>query len=568
MGKKIAIMVPNLNNGGAEKVAADLSIYFEQKGHEVIIFTEDRQRHTEHEHGGRTVYVHRLCGTKASTGKKDFFRYLMQDASTYRNMKKRYRIDITISFMQASNLLNILSRCGDKVVVTIHCVASKRNDMSGTMGHSGTIFKYLYQLADRIVLVSDYCQRDWIRHYGDLLKKTEVINNPLIIKQRNNLLTGKTEKQSLGSNVVISVARLDGVKQQWHLVRAFKKVLEKCPEARLLIAGEGILKESLITLCGQLGISDSVHFLGFVHCVEKYIRMSKAIVITSASESWCNVIAEAMGQGVPVVVNDCPGGIRELMGVGKHPRYQKKNLVTDCGIITPRLDGKKYKAGDVLTNEECLLAEAILRLLQEDSLRLEMSKKCIENAKNYELQIIGEKWEGVISKIECEKRGKLVSKMSEMIFTVLEMIAMRHYKGEPENGKDGSDEKFVSYFNILNQWMTLKEEKISIGDYFVSHGYKRIAIYGMAEMANHLIKELEFSSTEIVYGIDRRADSIYGKFPIFSTDQSFPEADVIVVTPVFDYENIKKELTGKVNCPIVPLDEVVNYVYEQMVSLV
>ena len=87
-------------------------------------------------------------------------------------------------------------------------------------------------------------------------------------------------------------------------------------------------------------------------------------------------------------------------------------------------------------------------------------------------------------------------------------------------------------------------------------------------MANHLIKELENSSVEIVYGIDRQADSIYGKFPIFSTDRIFPESDVIVVTPVFDYENIKKELTGKVNCPIVPLDEVVNDTYERMVSLV
>ncbi len=567
MGKRIALMVPTLNNGGAEKVAADLSIYFEQKGYEVIIFTEDRQRHTEHEHSGKMVYVHRLCGTKASAGGRDFFRYLLQDASTYRNMKRKYRIDVTISFMQASNLLNILSRCGDKVIVTIHCVTSKRKDMFGTMGHTRLVFKYLYQLADRIVLVSDYCRRDWIGHYNDFFKKTEVINNPLIIKQKNDCSNSDVEKRTLGSNVVISVARLDGVKQQWHLIRAFKKVLEKCPDARLLIAGEGILKESLVMLCEQLGISHSVHFLGFVHCVEEYIQMCKAVIITSASESWCNVIAEAMGQGVPVVANDCPGGIRELMGVGRNPRYRKKNLVTDCGIITPRLDGKKYKAGDVLTNEECLLAEAILCLLQEDNLRQEMSEKCIENAKKYELQIIGEKWERVISRIECEKRGKLVSRGSEVVFTVLQMI-MRKYNCESGTGKDDSNEKFVSYFNILNQWMVLKEEKISIENYFSSHGYKKIAIYGMAKMANHLIKELENSSVEIVYGIDRQADSIYGKFPIFSTDRIFPESDVIVVTPVFDYENIKKELTGKVNCPIVPLDEVVNDTYERMVSLV
>lgn len=566
MGKfKIAMMVPTLNSGGAEKVAADLSIYFEQKGYEVFIFSQSKLKVKDYNHGGKIIYVEMSVGVKQENNKTEFLAHLMQDVCTCRELKKKYQIDITISFMQVSNLLNILSRYNDKVIVTLHSVMSYRVDLSKTIGYSEKIFRYLYQLADKIVLVSQFCQEDWIRHYGDLFSKTIVIQNPVNAVVRSARVE-ENFQWDFGANAVISVARLDGVKQQWHLIRAFKKVLNKCSDAQLLIAGDGILKDALKSLCEQLEIEDHIHFLGFVNDVDRYLQRCKAVVVTSASESWCNAIAEAMVQGVPVVTNDCPGGIRELMGVGKRPKFKNQNIIVDCGIITPKLDGQKYTADVPLTREESLLADGVLQLLKDDDLRQKMSEKCLENVRKYDLQNIGQKWEERLVKTAGRKRTGGVLREGIMVAcTILGLVVnfrMRKRKSFKCDEKDthGVDnQKFVSYFYILDHWMDLKENGISVEKYFRDHGYQKIAIYGMAKMANHLIRELEASDIEILYGIDRKSDMIYGKFPVVSMGDSLADADVIIVTPTFDFENIEKNLREKVKCPIVSLEDVIFY---------
>lgn len=561
--QRIAIMVPDINNGGAEKVAADLSIYFEQKSYKVFIFVESRQKCKDYPYGGKLVYVNRKAGICASNDKADSFSKLMQDVDSYRKLKKKYQIDITISFMQTSNLLNILSRYNDKVVVTLHSVMSYRKDLYNSLGYDKNIFRFLYQLADKIVLVSRFCQKDWIDHYGDMLSKTLVIQNPINCMSGFDFDNTKSFEKKLGSNVIISVARLSGVKQQWHLIRAFKKVLCKCSDAQLLIAGEGILKDALKNLSIQLGLEKHVYFLGFVTEVEKYLQKSRVIVVTSQSESWCNAVAEAMLQGVPVVTNDCPGGIRELLGAEKMPKPSKDNVIVDCGIITPKLDGQKYTSDDPLTREESLLADGILCILEDDDLRQKMSKRCIENVKKYELKKIGKKWEQEVIETVDRKTTRLILRIIMEVFCGFSGFLSNNYIRKGSNNinvkQNINNDKFVSYYNILERWICLKEDGVKIEKFFLDRGYRRIAIYGMAKMANHLIRELEFSAIEVVYGIDERANVIYSKFPVISPNEPLSEVDAIIVTPIFDYNNIEKQLRSKVLCPIISLEDIIYY---------
>lgn len=559
-------MIPYLYYGGAEKVAADLSIYFNQNGYKVIIFVEGRQSLKEYQYGGKIVCVQRFSSNFVEDEKKVFFSGLMQDVREYRALKKRYKIDITISFMQISNLINIFSRCNDKVIVTLHNVTSMRPEGALGLGYGRAIFKYLYQLADKIVFVSEYCKKDWLEHYGDLFSKTVVINNPINRNHQNDMISEKPGNWIFGQKTVISVARLEGIKQQWHLLRAFKKVIEQCPDAQLLFAGDGLLKDALQNLSKQLGIDKHVYFLGFVTDIEEYLQKVKIAVCTSASESWSCATCEAMMQGVPIVTNDCPGGIRELMGIEAYPKYKNCNLITDCGIITPKLDGKKYSAEIPLTREECLLAEGILCLLNDEMLREKMSGKCIERAQKYKLDYIGNEWEEKILKV---KSSKMINRMLEVVLhwtcvllSFVGSINMRHKKKVVDvanTEQNFRQEKFMLFYNILEQWMRLREEGKSVEQYFIDYGYKKIAVYGVAKMANHLINELNNSSVEIVYGIDKRADIMYGKMPIITLDAELQEVDAIVVTAVCDYEDIKKALLKKVKCPIVSLEEVVYY---------
>lgn len=118
-------------------------------------------------------------------------------------------------------------------------------------------------------------------------------------------------------------------------------------------------------------------------------------------------------------------------------------------------------------------------------------------------------------------------------------------------------DKFKAYYNMLNQWMILKESGKSLEQYFIDKGYKTIAVYGMGEMGNRLIEELQKSSIEIKYGIDKDGGFTDSNIDIKFLEDDLDEADVIVVTPIFAYEDIEKELKNVLDYPIESLEEVV-----------
>ncbi len=142
--------------------------------------------------------------------------------------------------------------------------------------------------------------------------------------------------------------------------------------------------------------------------------------------------------------------------------------------------------------------------------------------------------------------------------TLLYVYVMKYYKEKEIKNKKKRIDVLSDHFQLLNHWLEIKNEGKSIATYFEEMGYRHIAIYGMAELANRLSEELSESSVHIDYGIDRdiccsiaRIDKVY--FP----DDNLPETDAIIVTPYSSFESIKTILEKKVNCPIISLEEVI-----------
>lgn len=287
-------------------------------------------------------------------------------------------------------MMNILSRCHDKVIVTMHNVVSKRKEIPVSICNNKWVYRYLYQLADFIVFVSKYCQRDWNEHYGDALHKTRLIYNP--VRKMNGT---ESKLTGYGNNLVLFLARFDGIKRPWHVIRMFSRVLERVPDARLLMLGEGMLLDPMKELVNAMGMGENILFAGQVGNVEDYLKIAKVSVLASASEAFpCSVI-EAMKCGVPVVANDCPGGIREALGAKRKSGEHGIELAA-CGLITPCLDGKKYSAADELSAEEKYMADAVVRLLTEQKLYSECSRRCKQRAEKFDLERIGSIWEEII----------------------------------------------------------------------------------------------------------------------------------------------------------------------------
>ena len=391
---RVAIMVSQLNGGGAEKVAADLSIMLSQNSkYEVYLFLDTFSPKESYGYKGKKVISKRRKLVKGGSRVKQWVNAIWR-AQEYRRLKKEYDIDCTISFMQPYNLLNILSRrMGEKVILTVHTTSSKRKDLFHNIAYHPSVYP-LYRWAHQIIAVSEYCRKDLIYNCGVNANKVSVIFNPLNLTEIQ-----KKQKEcsvDMSEDFLLSVGRLEDVKQQWHMIRAFSKVIKVRPDAKLFLVGKGVNEKYLRKLVRDYKMEENVLFWGQQKNPYQFMGHSKAIIVTSASEAFPVSVIEAFACGIPVIAGDCPGGIHELMTQERVGRVTQNKKV-DRGIITPRLDGKKYSAKDELTQAELLLADAMIEMLINEAFVASCKEKCYALAQKLDMSFIGECWEQILS---------------------------------------------------------------------------------------------------------------------------------------------------------------------------
>ena len=121
-----------------------------------------------------------------------------------------------------------------------------------------------------------------------------------------------------------------------------------------------------------------------------------------------------------------------------------------------------------------------------------------------------------------------------------------------------TEERYQHSYLLLLHWIESLYLGHSVSDFFIEEGYKKIAIYGMGDLANRLMDALTDSEIRVLYGIDRDAAGTVCKIKdIYSLEDDFPEADVIVVTPFYAYDSIYESLHKKTTIPIISIEEVI-----------
>lgn len=127
--------------------------------------------------------------------------------------------------------------------------------------------------------------------------------------------------------------------------------------------------------------------------------------------------------------------------------------------------------------------------------------------------------------------------------------------GETGKVKTMSD-KHLALFLMMNQWVKIKQKGKNLSEYFEKSGYKKIAIYGMSYAGETLAEELRGTETEVVYGIDRNADTIYSDLDIVSIEDNLAKVDAVVVTAISYFDEIEEQLLQKMECAILSLEDV------------
>jgi lactate dehydrogenase-like 2-hydroxyacid dehydrogenase len=122
---------------------------------------------------------------------------------------------------------------------------------------------------------------------------------------------------------------------------------------------------------------------------------------------------------------------------------------------------------------------------------------------------------------------------------------------------EDSTKKQLTFYNLLIAWLELKQEGRELSEYFEFNNIKTIAVYGMKELGERLVRELKGSGIEIKYIIDKNIDNIDTSLPKYKPDDTLEEVDAVVVTAVYYYQDIEETLSKKMDCQIISLEDVV-----------
>ena len=175
-------------------------------------------------------------------------------------------------------------------------------------------------------------------------------------------------------------------------------MVQKHSECRLIICGQGPYKGMLENIVLVNGLQEKVIFLGFVKNPYAVSKQCDVFVFPSMHEGMPNALIENMICGLPVIATDFRSGAREILAPDTDYRYQIKDTVevSEYGILTPVCSGNKKLVSEDLEREEKLLADAMLRLVEDSSMRMHYSEQSKKRARDFEIQKQVEQWLSIL----------------------------------------------------------------------------------------------------------------------------------------------------------------------------
>lgn len=310
--RRLAIFMPDLRVGGAERVAVNIANEFASRGYEVDmvlmsasgLFLMD------------LIPEVRVVDLKCSRFLRLFFplcRYL-------RKAKPIALLPFMWPLTSIVLLAKILTLRTAKVVVVEQTTWSTGEIFASTLNRwiARLTMCISFPLAHRIVTASNGSADDLAIFAMLSRKRISVIFNPIIGPER------MPENRPLhpigwwnGSHFrILAVGALKVVKDYPSLINAFAILRNKC-DARLLIIGEGLCRPTLEKQIKQLDLVNSVFMPGYVSDQMPYYHRADLHVLSSTGEGLPTVIVEALSAGTPVVSTNCPSGPSEILCNGQ-----------------------------------------------------------------------------------------------------------------------------------------------------------------------------------------------------------------------------------------------------------
>ncbi len=329
--RRVALFLPSLAGGGAERVFVHLANAFAGRGitTDLLLAAATGPYLSEVRSG---VGVRELGGKGVSRSIPGLARHI-----------RTSKPDVVLSALDHANVAAIVARAlsgtRSRCIVCVRSVPSvwRLRTRSARGRLLFRAMRWSYPRADRLVANSSAVRDDVVASLGMPADRIAVVPNPVNIEEIDTLAREPLNDDWLNDDsapVILGVGRLESLKDFPTLLEAFAKVRAR-RECRLLILGEGPDRERLEARRGELRLDDDCRMPGFVANPFPWIRRASLLVSSSISEGCPNIVLQALACGTPIVATDSVGGVSEVLEKG---RWGDLVPVGDAGAMAAAIE--------------------------------------------------------------------------------------------------------------------------------------------------------------------------------------------------------------------------------------
>lgn len=351
---KLALIGYRLNKGGAERVMAILSNFFNEKGFEVhnIIVIDD----IGYPYSGAVVNLGKL--KNKTNGVFNKIKRLIALKKYLRKQEFDFIIDFRFRIKPIQELLISKFVYSTKTIYTVHS-----SNLKSYMPKQVFLTRIIYGSCFKIISITKAMEKMIEDKYH--LNNILTIYNPVDI---NDIIQKADEEIPLDFDYIIGVGQYDtNVKQFDKLIIAYSKSILPKKNIALVILGVGTTKDELITIAKQNGVGDLVHLLGFKNNPYKYIKHAKFFVLSSSHEGMAMVLLESLSSGTPVVSFDCATGPSEII------------VDEENGLLIENQNMDK-------------LIEGMNTFIEDKNLYLKCKQNALKSVEKFSINAIGKEW--------------------------------------------------------------------------------------------------------------------------------------------------------------------------------
>lgn len=319
MTKKFIICIPSLRMGGAAKIALNLSEQYLEEGIEVtIILTDGNSNDPDFSALPEGLKVIKLPRINLNHFIRPFLNaYLL--LKHFRKIKPTAILAVRHDASVIAALAwKLNGRKGRFVIRDINPITKtlNRNRVMVAM------IKSAYQSASAVIANSDdvaaaLSDKNWLP-----AERIHKIDNPVLTRsfyKKAQMEVKDTWLDASNSPLIITIGRLDKMKDQATLIKAFALV-RKQADARLMLIGDGPERPNLRNLIKELGLEASVQLPGAMQNPYPILKRAEIFVLSSKYEGFGNVLVEALSLGKKIVSSDCTGGPAYILNAGEYGR--------------------------------------------------------------------------------------------------------------------------------------------------------------------------------------------------------------------------------------------------------